>query len=431
MDNIIRYTFRNGLLGMLCLTVVSSAYASELEGGKELFEQVCASCHSKDLSGATGFNLKDGEWIHGSKPSQIMNNIKNGFANAGMPSFGAVYTDPQLQSIVAYILSKREGFDGLTYKLYQMTDSQDKDIDDSKLIKQGELPSNFADFQLPEIEHYFIEFEGSFYAPKDQDSRVGIRGKRLDANVFINGKRLKRQSVNNPTWKLVRGKQHLKITYHSGNNKIHKRNLSLIVTNDELSIKLFPISVAARKIMAEEKVVVKAINKTVIQRKKMMKVPAYSILVGLPAKINYAFNTRLCSIVALWQGDMLDVGPNVSGRGQDGSLPLGDWVFHQPKAVQQISASKNKCQYKGYKIENNEPIFSYQLGDIDYKLMAMANSDSEIQFHYQTESKLAVKFSLPQANKLTWSSTDGHVNNSNAMLSPNEHGNFTISAKIN
>ena len=63
--------------------------------------------------------------------------------------------------------------------------------------------------------------------------------------------------------------------------------------------------------------------------------------------------------------------------------------------------------------------------------MAMANSDSEIQFHYQTESKLAVKFSLPQANKLTWSSTDGHVNNSNAMLSPNEHGNFTISAKIN
>ena len=134
--------------------------------GKTLFNQVCASCHSKDLSGATGFNLKDGEWIHGRQPSQIIKNIKNGFASAGMPGFAGVYSEPQLESIVAYILSKREGFDGLTYKLYQMNTSEDKEVTPSKLIKQGELPTNLVNLQLPEVEHYLIEFEGDFYAPK-------------------------------------------------------------------------------------------------------------------------------------------------------------------------------------------------------------------------------------------------------------------------
>lgn len=415
------------------IIALSQSEAATKEG-KALYEQMCASCHSKDLSGASGFNLKDGEWIHGSEPSAILNNVKQGFAKAGMPSFTNVYSEGQLQAIVAYILSKREGFEGLTYKLYQMADNKDKVINDSKLIKQGVIGSNFADFQLPEIQDYVIEFEGDFYTLKDEDTQVWIEwGKPIDVTFEVNGKEVSRKGEWVPTWKLARGKQHLKITYRSGTNKPNQRNLPLIVTNHDMSIKLFPISTRARGIMQEKKVEVKALSHTVVQRKKVMHVPTYSISVGLPAKINYAFNTRSCAIVGLWQGDMLNVGPNVGGRGQDGSLPLGDWMFHSPESFQHSSPSQGKCKYKGYKLENNEPVFSYKLAGVDYKMTASATSDQQINFHYQVQplSQAKVVFNVPKGDKLNWQVSHGDVENNRIEVMPNQQGKFTISAQIN
>ena len=448
MTNFMTLEGKSKAFSLLALLAASSISAAELDDkiiamsqdnsvtmqGKALFEQVCASCHAKDLSGSTGFNLKDGEWIHGSEPSAIINNIKNGFANAGMPGFGAVYSEEQLQAIVAYILSKREGFDNLTYKIYQMTDSKDKEINEQKLIKQGRIASNFADFQLPEIQHYVIEFEGDFYTLKDEDTKVWIQwGKPIDVTFEVNGKEVKRNGEWDPTWKLARGKQHLKITYRSGTNKLHQRNLPLIVTNHDMSIKLFPISDRARAIMLEKKVEVKAENQTVIQRKKVMNVPVYSISVGLPTKINYAFNSRSCDIVGLWQGDMLNVGPNVGGRGQDGSLPLGEWWFHAPQSLEQQTTDKAKCRYKGYQLKNNEPVFNYQLAGVDYSLTASAESDKEITFFYQVDSavKSAVTFNLPQANQFSWYTAGAKIKNKSVTIKPDPQGQFAITAKIN
>ena len=442
------------MLGLVVMLFTSSAYTSELDDkiiamsqnpivtsqGKALYEEVCASCHSKDLSGASGFNLKDGEWIHGHKPSTILSNVKKGFSKAGMPSFSAVYTEPQLQAIVAYVLSKREGFDGLTYKIYQMANSNDKVISDKKLIKEGELTSNFADFQLPEIKDYVLEFEGDFYTLKDEDTQIWIEwGMPIDVTfeikeTLINGKKIERLGEgDNPTWKLERGKQHLKVTYYSGKNELNRRNWPLMVTNDDTTIKLFPFSTRARQIMSKKKVHVIATSKTVVQRKKTTKIPAYSISVGLPAKVNYAFNTRLCAVVGLWQGDLLNVGPNVGGRGQDGSVPLGDWVFHAPNSIKHSDSGKGQCKYKGYKLENNEPVFRYQLDGAEYKLSASANNDREIQFHYQVNQLTAptVAFTVPKIDKLTWHASSGKVKNERVNITPDTQGQFTLTAQIN
>lgn len=401
--------------------------------GGVLFQQACASCHARDLSGASGFNLKDGEWIHGGQPKQILSNIKKGFANAGMPGFGAVYSEQDLQSIVAYVLSKREGFDGLTFKIYQMKDSEDKVIQDSKLIKQGELTSNVADFRLPEVEDYTIEFAGDFYAPRDIDSKLWIQwGKPLDVHIEVNGHKVLREGEWDPTWKLARGKQSLKISYHSGDNKPNQRNLALIVTNSDRSIKLFPVSTKAKFIMSDIKVEVIAADKTVVQRKKILNIPAYSISVGLPAKLNYAFNTRLCAVVGLWQGDMLNVGPNVSGRGQDGSLALGDWAFRHPDAIKHIASKDAKCHYKGYKFENKEPVFSYQFDGVDYSLKAEASTANEIRFVYKTynltQSHLALN--LPQVDGVTWQTAEGEVKQSDVRIEADAQNTFMVSARI-
>lgn len=438
---------RNSLIGFFATLIAVNVSANEanqtikqlakdasiISRGKALYEQVCASCHAKDLSGASGFNLKDGEWIHGKEPAQILHNVKNGFASAGMPGFGAVFSEQELKSVVAYVLSKREGFDSLSYKIYQMENADDREIDASKLVKTGQLATNIADFQLPEITHYVIEFEGDFYVPYNENVKVWLQwGKPFDIEFEVDGEPVERVGEWDPTWTLKPGRQHLKITYRAGNNAPDRRNLSLIVTNNDQSIKLFPISTRARQIMAGKKIELKATDKTIVQRKKIHRVPPHSISVGLPAKVNYAFNTRSCTVVGLWRGEMINVGPNVEGRGQDASLPLGEWVFHEPQSLQLLSTDQTKCRFKGYKFENSEPVFLYQFGDTKVSLTATANDASQINFHYQVESAAdsELAYHLPHAEGLTWILSSNKVTSQSVKIKPNAQGKFTISAQL-
>lgn len=405
-----------------------------IKQGETLFQQACASCHGRDLSGSTGFNLKDGEWIHGDRPSEILNSINKGFMQAGMPGFSEVYSEQQLQSVVAFILSKREGFAGLTYKIYQMKGNSDRIIEPEKLIKSGKLASNIADFRLAEIQDYSIEFEGDFYTSEDLDTRIWIqRGKPLDLNIEVDGKLVESSGGWNPLWKLARGKQRLKITYFSGTNKPGERNVSMVVTNADMSIKFFPISVRGKAILSDNKVDVKASNKTRVQRKKILNIPPYSISVGLPSKMNYAFNTRLCSIVGMWEGDMLNVGPNINGRGEDGSLPLGTWLFQFPQVLQHDATGEVKCRYKGYKMVNDEPVFSYQLDGTEYQLFASSKYQGELSFHYQTKnfSQSMLSLSLPELADFSWATDNNKAIGNQADISSDTQGNFVISIQKN
>lgn len=409
--------------------------SSALKRGKEIYEQVCASCHAKDLSGGVGFNLKDGEWIHGSQPHEILSNIKTGFAKAGMPAFGSIFDDTQLDSVVAYVLSKREGFEGLSYKIYQMEDADQKDASKGKLIKSGQSFDNFADFRLPEIDQYIIEFEGDFYAPSEFDSRIWAQwGKVLDISVYSDGALVERElPVWYPSWKLKRGKQHLKISYRVGNNKLNQRNVSLIVTNDDRSIKLFPISVRARDVLSDNRQVIAASNKTVIQRKKMLELPTYSISVGLPSSVNYAFNSKQCSVVGIWQGEMLNVGPNVSGRGEDGSITMGNLAFKYPTVLGTNQAQEG-CRYKGYTLnDKGDPTFSYQQGTLDFSLTASAKNSQNLTFTYKvkTANPQNIIVSLPQVEGLKWHSGSDEITQESIQITADNIDEFTLSATFN
>ena len=391
-----------------------------LKQGQGLFEQICASCHAKDLSGASGFNLKDGEWVHGDKPSQIVNNVKNGFMNAGMPGFGQMFSEDQIDSIVAYLLSKREGWSDLTYKVFQLSGSSDKTLSADKLIKSGKQDNNLPDFAMPEVKHYALVLEGDFYTYKDQVTKLWTgRPNDLDFRLEINGQVTPRSHEWNPTWVLQPGKQHLKLTFFVHDEKFWRRNIPLIVTNEDLSIKLFPASQAAKKIMEGKKLDIKVEQETIVQRKKVHSLPPYSISVGMVNKINYAFNTRSCAIVGLWQGDMLNVGPNISGRGQDGSLPLGKWKFKPPEHPS-VKADK-ECKYKGYN-RNPEPQFNFEIDGVKVSLNAELVDNNSIKFNYKTAKGSELVFDLPQVDDVIWSTSQNPSTDDNAV--------FSITAKI-
>ena len=378
-----------------------------IANGKAHFEQVCAACHGKALEGGVGFNLKDNEWVHGDTPAQIIANIQTGFPNAGMPGFGAMYSEAQLQDIVAYVLSNREGFSNLHYTLYQLDSADDNNITEDKRIKSGPSLTPYADFSMPEVAHYYIEFEGDFYAPTTQDTQVWLEwGYSHEFDLYIDGALQERQgSPWYPVWPLKRGKQHVKMTYRSGDTKPGQRNLVLLGTNPDLTVKLFAMSTRAKAVLDDKQFNVTVDAQPVVLRKRVLDLPTYTISVGYPQKLNVGFNTKTCQINGLWQGDLMNIGPNISGRGEDPSIPLGDFAFRFPDSLGIASDTplEQSCQYRGYKLLNGNPSFSFSLGDAVYTVSPKAINSTTMAFTFTTSSLQEKRnLILPESPGISW-----------------------------
>jgi azurin len=90
---------------------------------------------------------------------------------------------------------------------------------------------------------------------------------------------------------------------------------------------------------------------------------AYSIAVGMPGDISYAFDAQTCVLRAAWTGGYIDVKSDWSGRGGNGSKALGN-VFYKtdalPFAIDGLADSSAK--YRGYRLVDGYPVFLYTLG---------------------------------------------------------------------
>jgi cytochrome c oxidase cbb3-type subunit III len=76
-----------------------------VSAGRTIFLTTCASCHKPDLTGLVGPNLKVQQWIHGGKPTEIVNTITTGVPPKGMPTWGPVLGKEKISQVAAYVLS--------------------------------------------------------------------------------------------------------------------------------------------------------------------------------------------------------------------------------------------------------------------------------------------------------------------------------------
>jgi cytochrome c oxidase cbb3-type subunit 3 len=75
-----------------------------LKQGKESFSTKCAACHAADGGGLVGPNLTDHFWINGKgELNDIYKVVRNGVLDKGMPAWGALMSDSELNSVVAYV----------------------------------------------------------------------------------------------------------------------------------------------------------------------------------------------------------------------------------------------------------------------------------------------------------------------------------------
>nr|PMH84273.1 hypothetical protein BCU57_18270 [Shewanella sp. 10N.286.48.B5] len=410
--------FKNMSLA-LCLLMTplqSFTAAANTQEGKALFETTCASCHGKKLTGGAGFNLKDEMWVHGSKPEQILANIKAGFSQAGMPAFAAIYSDQQLASIVEYILSQREGLDNLTYKTYHIDSNSPQSfelIDNLPIKKSGSLATNLMDFSLPEVKDYIIEFEADLYGPKDKAGQIFSMTHKEFFEIEIDGKRVEPSMTDwlRWAWPIKQGKQKIKIRYTTiGTKQRSDKRFKMFVMNGELTEKIFGITVSGKQYLNQATFNITPDTKDEVVRKKIVKLPTSSIAVGTPLNINYAFNPKTCSIVGVWSGNFLNVGPNIEGRGRDGSLIGGDWLFHMPAQIKPLVTDTTPCEFIQYNRSGNTS-FTYRLGHQQYRVEAIAQDRSSLLLNYTLLSGQngILQMSLPTSDKFKLSTKQGEI----------------------
>ncbi len=72
------------------------------------FSQHCATCHGADLQGGIAQSLLDGSWQFGSRRNDIFRSIKFGHPHHGMPSWGSILADEEVDSLVSFLLAEEE-----------------------------------------------------------------------------------------------------------------------------------------------------------------------------------------------------------------------------------------------------------------------------------------------------------------------------------
>lgn len=70
-----------------------------LQKAQTNYKSYCSGCHGEQMQA-----FVDREWKHGNTREDIIQSITNGYADKGMPSFKAVFTDEEIEGLADYIL---------------------------------------------------------------------------------------------------------------------------------------------------------------------------------------------------------------------------------------------------------------------------------------------------------------------------------------
>ena len=82
---------------------VPAMTAAEETAARANYANLCAHCHGENLEGGRSKSLVDGIWMYGEDDERIRVNIAAGIPRAGMPGFGTLIDETELDGMVALI----------------------------------------------------------------------------------------------------------------------------------------------------------------------------------------------------------------------------------------------------------------------------------------------------------------------------------------
>ncbi len=422
----------SGALSSLCFAELSDADLRALSqdplavaAGKATYQSMCFSCHGQQLEGGTGFDLRDGEWKHGGNPSQILTSIRNGFPDKGMVAFGAVYDETTLNQLVAYILTEQIGFRGLSYRTYENPPTALKvsQVAKTRASKGGDLPMGYIDVSLAESERYAMVFEGALLVPKEGEHVLKVvQAKEPEIFVEIDGAVQTPRDGGNAElhYPVANGQRAIRLSYLKRNEK---SKIQVFLQGETL---LLPLSEVARKRMAATLFPVTVAERPVVVRKKIDNLPPKSIAVGYPGGLNYGYSPVTNSIVGLWQGEFLNIGPNIDGRGKDPSRIMGSWIFFDSPGIQLLANGEPvEGGFKKYAV-GDRPTFEY--GEKKRRVVVSAEpaGPSVMRFQFELSGLARQRIVLRIPEGITIESEDGAVLAGRLIVDRAKRSRFSI-----
>lgn len=349
---------------------------TQMAKGREIYLAACVSCHGRNLEGATGFRLSDTQWVHGSSFEQVAHSILKGFPEKGMPGLEGVYPQEDINALTAYVLSQQGGWLNHQYAIWALPNGSgtfDPAWLDEPPIDQGAMAQPIPTFVKPEISEYAMRVSGDVLIPAGEPAFIYAQGSRLPLTVELNGQKLTQTEwVAGALYAVPAGQHHLSLTYTTiGSAPRNKgRMLQIFVTDAGAKVRKFALTMGAQRALEKATIKELATDRPRVIRRRVVNLPYKSISVGFPEEYNFSFNPVSCSIVGVWQGEFLDIGPNFIDRGNFGAIPLGEMRFKAPEAIGLGGSAETACDYDRMTQETRDapPRFHFRRAGVGYTL---------------------------------------------------------------
>jgi cytochrome c oxidase cbb3-type subunit III len=79
-----------------------------IDEGVVVYQRACLACHGDQLQGVVGPNLTDQYWVYGDgSAKKIVEVIRNGVTEKGMPAWGQTLKPQELVAVAAYVRGQR------------------------------------------------------------------------------------------------------------------------------------------------------------------------------------------------------------------------------------------------------------------------------------------------------------------------------------
>ena len=104
-------TLSRSLTALTFVALAVSASAQGLRNGTgtvaQRYAELCASCHGKNLEGASAPTMLKDVWLHGGDDESIAHSIRTGFPEKGMPPWGVLVPEKEIRAMVVFIHEMR------------------------------------------------------------------------------------------------------------------------------------------------------------------------------------------------------------------------------------------------------------------------------------------------------------------------------------
>ena len=350
------------LAALLLAQAAPAAEAPQPHPAAKVYESFCASCHGKQLEGATGLKLNDSAWLHGSSRAEILKSINDGFPAKGMPGFGPMLKEEQKQQLIDFIMSRQQGLRDVEFKLYKGKWKKIPDASKLAPIKTGKVQDILDLSMVEERKDYFIVFTGKLLVATGGEYRFEVHSddsRRLE----IDGKLVVKDDDNNPG----RGKAKLEAGEHtftlSHLQAGGKDILGLQWSGKDVSEWL---SAPLKDGRGPDPVVIAVDTRAQVYRGNIKdQKSARSLMLGFPGGVNAVFDTEQGLVTHSWQGAFIDVAPLRNGRGGQPALPATK-MFKEESIELPV-----KGVFRGYRIVGGA--VALHIGDSWVQLSAKAD----------------------------------------------------------